>query len=185
MEQWKKYEGYENNERKYVINFNKGLMKRILSLTVAGVIEITTLTGCSLGSKQKPTITEPPKIEYTSVDEEIMIKQEFINDAFNKVYAYAGQHLYDIIYRQTKTDYAIIAENQEKLDPNSKLGMERKYFYPELSDNELKEEIANSYGNIIEKIEIITDAYVKETLMPEIDYYNYVTEYQEENKQYK
>lgn len=77
----KTYEVYENGKQTGVLKWFKDNMKKVIAVSVATVIGLTTPTGCSFSKAKKvdssPTYTTT-QMEYDSIDEEIQDKMYFI-----------------------------------------------------------------------------------------------------------
>ena len=117
MKNWKKYEMYTDKIRTGILNVNTSAYKKAVSLSVAGIIAVTTLTGCSLTKSTKNTVIETKITEVTfdDLDTEIETKFNFIDDCLNSsISSYPLQQMILTPYKEAKNiEFDLNAENNE------------------------------------------------------------------------
>lgn len=79
MKNWKRYEMYTDKIRTGILNVNESVYKKAVSLSVAGIIAVTTLSGCTrYESQMNAPLSKLEQIEFADNEEEITIKHSFI-----------------------------------------------------------------------------------------------------------
>lgn len=154
MKNWKKYEMYTDKIRTGILNVNTSVYKKAVSLSVAGIIAVTTLSGCSLSKPSKNIVIENniTEVSFDNLDTEIETKFNFIDDCLNSISSYPLQQMILTPYKEAKNiEFDLDVENNEYA-----------MFYTEEEINIKKANIISHLDNSISIIERYTNRNFKE-----------------------
>lgn len=143
MENLKKYEMYTNNKKIGVLKVFSNCYKRAVSMSIAGIIAVSTLSGCSFMKTNNITSYE---ISFDNIDDEIAKKYDFIESCLNNIEV---EQLNNMILEPYKKAKSI----EFDLDPNSN---EYYSFYTEEDINVKKRNLVSNLDASIYIIEKYT-----------------------------
>ena len=139
---------YTDKIRTGILNVNSPVYKKAVSLSVAGIIAVTTLTGCSLTKTTKNEVIETniTEVTFNDLDTEIETKFNFIDDCLDSISSYPLQRLILTPYKEAKNiEFDLDVENNEYA-----------MFYTEEEINVKKANIISQLDNSISIIERYT-----------------------------
>ena len=151
MENWKKYEVYFDKIKTGTLNINVSVIKKALSLSMAGIITVTSLTGCSIINN--PVVNAPEEIEttlnYEEKEEEISDKTYFVESVLAELSNTEAQFLFDRI----KESYIEAKHIETQINSENEYSM----FLTEEEITKKKEAIINALNDSIDVIESNTN----------------------------
>ncbi len=147
----KKYEVYENGKRYGILNWDNKLMRKILAVSVSAVISVTSLSGCRINKKPN-AVSYPQTIEtnkFNSLDEEIELKLNFIDNVLEEIIKADNQ----IIYNKIMNNYRRYAALADSISSDN----EYSIFLTEEEINSKKRQMLNELNEMIRLVETLTN----------------------------
>lgn len=145
MENMKKYEMYTNKKRTGVLSVFVLPYKKALSMSIAGILALSSLSGCKLVDKNvEPTTYQ--EIIFDNIDDEINAKFSFVDDSLNEI---SVEQLNNLIMEPYKKARSI----EFDLEPKNN---EYFFFYTEEDITSKKNEMVSNLNECIRVIEKYT-----------------------------
>ena len=177
MEMWKKYEGYVDGEKRHTIKLYNGLKKRLAAGMVLTTVLVTTLTGCSFGSKVKDD-NNLVNVKFSSITEEADVKFDFVNESLNIISKYPN--FYENLYSSVHYDLDKAYLYKDILDPSVN-ELHAAYSEEQLKETEYK--MLEHLDKVVEKIDAMSKAMDSVSSSElNIDFQSFATEKNESTK---